>query len=102
MLTITPSAAAAIENIVASASDVPDTGGLRIVHQPGPDGQAGFGLSLAAGPEPDDEVVEERSASIFMEPETATLLDDKVLDAAVDGERVGFMLAEQRDHGEPA
>jgi iron-sulfur cluster assembly protein len=95
VLTITPSAAEAIQSIVSSAPDVPDTGGLRIARQPGTDGQEGFGLSLAAGPEPDDEVVEEQSASIYMEPETASLLEDKVLDASVDGDRVGFMLAER-------
>ena len=95
MLTITQTAAEAIETIVTSAPDVPDTGGLRIARGLGSDGGDGFALSLAQAPEPTDQVVEAQGVPVFVESETATLLDDKVLDARVEGDQVGFVLAEQ-------
>lgn len=95
MLTITQTAAEAIDTIVASAPDVPDTAGLRIAQGVGPDGRDALALSLVGAPEPDDQVIEAQNASVFLESETATLLDDKVLDARVEGGQVGFVLTEQ-------
>jgi Fe-S cluster assembly iron-binding protein IscA len=46
-------------------------------------------------PAEDDEVIEERGARVFLEPEAASLLDDKVLDASVDENQVAFTIADQ-------
>ncbi len=54
---------------------------------------------MTDGPAPDDAVVEAEGTPVFLESEAAEMLDDKVLDARVDGRQVGFMLREQG--GEP-
>lgn len=96
MLTITPTAAEAIEIVVGANEEISDGGGVRIAHQPpGDDGQVHLALTLVEAPEPGDQVVEEDNASVFLTPEAATLLDDKVLDAVVEGEQVGFQVLEQ-------
>jgi iron-sulfur cluster assembly protein len=41
-------------------------------------------FSVVALPAEDDEVIEEQGARLFLEPEAASLLDDKVLDASVE------------------
>jgi hypothetical protein len=40
-------------------------------------------------------VVEEQGARVFLEPEAAALLDDKVLDARVEQNQVAFRIADQ-------
>ena len=96
MLTITQTAAEAVDSIVASAPG-PDTAGLRISQHAGEDGQPMFALALVAEPEPTDHVLDGQGAhaSVFIESQTADLLDDKVLDARVMDNQVGFVIAEQ-------
>jgi iron-sulfur cluster assembly protein len=97
LLTVTQTAAETLDNIVASAQhQVPEAAGVRIV--PGdvaPDGSTTFGLLLAESPEPSDQVVETGQAPVFVDPDAADLLDDKVLDAQVMGDRVAFVLGTQ-------
>lgn len=95
VLTITHTAAEAIETIVTSTPEVPDTGGLRIARGVGPDGQQAFALSVAEAPESSDEVVDAQGVPVFLESETASLLDDKVLDARVEAGQVSFLLTDQ-------
>ena len=95
MLTITQTAAEAIEAIVPSAPEVPDTCGLRIAHGVAPDGQEAFAVSVVDAPEPTDQVVDGQQTPVYLDSETAPLLDDKVLDARVEGGQVGFLLMEQ-------
>jgi Fe-S cluster assembly iron-binding protein IscA len=97
VLTFTHEAAEAIDAVVHSAPNAPDTAGLRIARGVAPDGQEGLQLSVSGQPEPDDAVVEAEGTPVFLDSEAAALLDDKVLDARVDGEQVGFLLREQRD-----
>jgi Fe-S cluster assembly iron-binding protein IscA len=80
LLALTDSAVEAVKGIVSS-SEVPETGGLRMVVVP--------------LPAEDDEVIDEQGARVFLEPEAATLLDDKVLDADVEQDRVAFTIADQ-------
>jgi iron-sulfur cluster assembly protein len=54
-----------------------------------------FQLSIVPLPAEDDEVIEEHDARVFLEPEAASLLDDKVLDATVESNRVAFTIADQ-------
>jgi hypothetical protein len=70
---------------------------LRITSETTPteDGSthAQLNLAIVEAPDASDQVLEQ--ASIFLEPEAAVLLDDKLLDAEVVGDRVHFNLKEQ-------
>ena len=94
MLAITENAAEAIQTIVASSPKVPEQGGLRIVARSEGE-QEKLELTIAAIPAEDDEVVEEHGAHVFLDPEAATYLEDKLLDARVEGDQVEFALLEQ-------
>lgn len=94
MLAITQTAAEAIRGIV-SAPELPDGAGLRISTQPGAGDSATLEVSVAATPAETDQVVDEQGARVFVEAAAVPLLDDKLLDAQIDGSRVGFMLSDQ-------
>ena len=93
MLTLTDTAAEAIRGIVA-APELPKGAGLRIATQPDAD-QASLEVSVAESPAETDQVVSEAGARVFVEAEAVPLLDDKLLDAEIEGTRVGFMLSER-------
>jgi len=95
VLTITHEAAEAIDAVVHSAPNADDSAGLRIARGVTPDGQQGLELSVTPGPAADDAVVDAEGTNVFLDAEAAQLLDDKVLDAKVEGEQVGFLLREQ-------
>jgi iron-sulfur cluster assembly protein len=95
VLTITHEAAEAIDTVVHSAPDAPETAGLRIARGVAPDGQEGLALSVTGGPAPDDAVVEAEGTPVFLDQEAAAILDDKVLDANVEDGQIGFMVRDQ-------
>lgn len=97
MLAITDTAAEAIRGIVA-APELPDGAGLRIATVTHAEGEAAAALevSVAENPAENDQVVSESGARVFVEAEAIPLLDDKLLDAQIEGTRVGFMLSEQQ------
>jgi Fe-S cluster assembly iron-binding protein IscA len=85
-----------VKDIVSSSDEASETGGLRLVAEH--DGtRANFQLSVVPLPAEDDEVIEEQGARLFLEPEAASLLDDKVLDADVEQDRVAFTIADQTE-----
>ncbi|GAA1799769.1 adhesin [Planosporangium flavigriseum] len=91
MLTLTNNAVMVIRDI-ASQQPAPE-GGLRIAADP-----AAGALALSVAPEPveGDQVVATEGARLFLDPDAAELLDDKTLDATVDGQgTVQFAVAEQ-------
>jgi Fe-S cluster assembly iron-binding protein IscA len=93
LLALTDNAVEAVKTIVSSSDDVSETSGLRMVAE-----QAGAQMNLrlsVALPSEDDEVLEEQGARVFLEPEAASLLDDKVLDASVEQNQVAFTIADQ-------
>lgn len=96
MLSVTESAASAITGMLETA-EVSEDAGMRISTDTAPreDGapRTELRLALVEGPLADDEVVSD--APVFLEPEAAALLDDKVLDAEVSGDQVQFQLKEQ-------
>ena len=99
MLAITEDAAAAIKGIVGSP-ELPESAGLRITQEMSTevDGQAprtDLRLSVVAGPEEDDEVLE--AERIFLDPEAAGFLDDKLLDADIVDDEVRFSLDVQAE-----
>ena len=68
--------------------------GLRITSAPTP--EPSFEVTAAAQGEPGDQVVEQGGATVYLDETAAELLDDKVLDAAVDpAGKVEFALALQ-------
>jgi iron-sulfur cluster assembly protein len=94
VLTLTPTAAEAVRQLIAS-SPIDDTGGLRI--STGETTAAGTPLeiTLVESPETEDQSVDEEGAHVFLEPEVAQFLDDKVLDASIDEGRVSFAFRDQ-------
>jgi Fe-S cluster assembly iron-binding protein IscA len=91
VLSLTDNAATEIRNLIAQP-EVPDDGGVRIAS--GPEGS--LTLALAAAPADGDAVVEEQGARVFVEPQAGEVLDELLLDAAVDPEgHVQFSLGEQ-------
>lgn len=92
MLTLTDNATIEIRNLL-EAPAAPDGSGVRIAADPT---SGGLSLSLAAEPLDGDQVLDEEGARVFLEPQVATLLDDKSLDASVtDGGGVQFMLGDR-------
>jgi iron-sulfur cluster assembly protein len=83
MLVLTETAAEVVKGIT-SAPEAPDGAGLRIASA-AESGQAGdLQLSTAPGPGENDQVIDADGAHVYLEPQAAAYLDDKVLDAQVD------------------
>lgn len=83
MLTISENAAEVIK-VVLAGGDSGEGSGLRIA--PAGEGLEAGGLqaAIASEPQSDDEVVEGSGVRVFLEPQAASLLGDKVLDAERD------------------
>lgn len=95
MLTLTDNATRAI-GALSDRPGYPVGAGVRITRAESDDSAAGLSIGMAATPEDDDAVVEDRGARVFVESEAVDLLDDKMLDAEIDdGGRVRFMLGPQ-------
>jgi iron-sulfur cluster assembly protein len=94
MLALTDSAVQAVQEILSSSEETPETGGLRLVAELAGT-QANFQLSVVALPGEDDEVIEEEGARVFLDPEAASLLEDKILDASIEPDQVAFTIADQ-------
>jgi hypothetical protein len=97
MLALTPKAASAIDGILDNP-EFPDEAGMRITTEiatpeEGAPPQTELRLAVVDQPETSDQVLED--APVFLEPEAATLLDDKVLDAEVAGDQVRFNLKQE-------
>ena len=92
MLTLTPTAAEVVRTLVEQ-SPAPDSGGLRIAASADDAGDSvELELALVEEPEALDETVEQEGATVYLDPEAAELLDDKLLDAQVAEDHVTFML----------
>lgn len=92
MFTMTDTAAEAVKKIVAKVPQATD-GGVRIRHA---GAETGYELSVAPAPEPQDTVVTNDGAKVFLDESASAALTDRVLDAEVaqDGS-VRFALAAQ-------
>jgi Fe-S cluster assembly iron-binding protein IscA len=91
VLTITPSAADAIRQLVEH-SDVPESGGVRIAAGEPTEQGTPLQLALVEGPEPGDEVIGADAAAVFLEPLVAEVLEDTILDAHISDGEVEFAL----------
>jgi Fe-S cluster assembly iron-binding protein IscA len=94
MLALTEGAVEAVKTLVDASDDGVDSSGLRVVAEP-VGLRTNLQLSVVPLPAEDDQVIEEQGARVFLEPEAAALLDDKVLDARVEQGQVAFTLADQ-------
>ncbi len=90
MLTLTENASTIVREITTQPG-LPETAGLRITS----DGdQSSFAIAAADSGEPADQVVEQAGATLYLDENAAEVLDDKILDAAVDDSgQVEFALA---------
>ncbi|MFB2596221.1 Fe-S cluster assembly protein HesB [Herbiconiux sp. P17] len=85
MLTLTENAGAVVKNLAdrtlaASGTETVTDGGLRISTAE----SNNFEVAVAPRPQPTDQVVESSGARVYLEPEAADALSDKVLDAEID------------------
>jgi iron-sulfur cluster assembly protein len=93
MLDLTENATSMIRSI-AERPESPDDAGLRVAVG----GESTDRLTVAAadGPQEGDQVVEKEGARVFLDPQAAEILDDKVLDAQVGDEGgVEFLVSGQ-------
>jgi iron-sulfur cluster assembly protein len=98
MLTMTDSAAEAVRRISAGSGLEPDPG-LRIsAGAPTPEGTP-LEISLAPEAGPSDQTVDNDGAHIYVDEMVAPALDDKVLDAAIEGDQVRFALRDSELDG---
>lgn len=96
MLTLTPTAAEVVRTLV-DQSPAPQSGGLRIAASTDAAGQSvELELALVEEPEALDETIEQEGATVYLDPEAAELLEDKLLDAQVAEDHVTFMLRDDR------
>ena len=90
MLNLTDGATAAIQGLVG---DRPGAG-LRIFPEQSESQELKLGLTVANGPEPTDEVVEQSGCQVFLDQQVAPLMDGRTLDAVpMDGNRIQFTFA---------
>jgi Fe-S cluster assembly iron-binding protein IscA len=97
LLTLTDSAVGVIHDLT-NQPGLPDGTGLRITPQPDVQNGSGpaFALSLSQGPGAGDEVIETADTRVYLEPEVAQQLQDKVLDARIDEQgEVAFLVSPQ-------
>jgi iron-sulfur cluster assembly protein len=95
VLTLTHDAATAI-HALTTQPDLPERSGIRIASAGADDNALSLAVSVASGPQPDDEIVETEGARVFVDSEVVPALTDKSLDAKVDAEgQVQFQLAAQ-------
>jgi Fe-S cluster assembly iron-binding protein IscA len=83
MLVLTQTAVAVV-NTLTTADGQPEGTGLRISADTAPP-EGGLQVQVAPGPAEDDQVLADAGVRVFLDPDAATYLDDKVLDAKVDG-----------------
>jgi len=89
MLTVTPPAIDAIR-VLTSKTGLPESSGLRIIHQ---DTAGSLELSISAGPDAEDEVIEIEGVRVYLHAEVAAMLSDRILNAEVESGDVVFRIS---------
>ena len=87
MLTLSPSAVEAVGSLL-QRTEVPDDAGMRI----GSAGESQFTIEIVGEPAPDDQVIEQGDARVFVDSDAAPMLDNAQLDARREGDQVAFGL----------
>jgi Fe-S cluster assembly iron-binding protein IscA len=94
MLTLTMGASEAIQTLIDSVGG-PEGAGLRIWAEPVGEQRSSLEIALTPGPQEADEVVDAADVPVYLEPQAAVYLHDKVLDASVEGDTIQFSITEQ-------
>lgn len=96
MLALTEDAVSAVNTILTNA-ELPEGSGMRISRAPSSENSAGqeleLRLSVVDAPKEGDQVI--GAQPVFVEPEAAEALDDKLLDAEVVEDQVRFTVGQQ-------
>jgi iron-sulfur cluster assembly protein len=98
MFTITTNAAEAIRTLLES-TDLPDEGGIRIAIAQQNGAQASLELAISPAPMEGDEVLEEQGVHVFLDQLAVVALEDKSLDAEIEGDEISFGIVEQDEEG---
>ena len=86
MLVLTEAAAEVVKSLTSTPQS-PEGTGLRIASSgPEPGDPGALQVTAAAGPGQNDQVIDAAGAHVYLEPQAAAYLEDKVLDAQVDSE----------------
>jgi Fe-S cluster assembly iron-binding protein IscA len=86
MLVLTETAAEVVRALTATP-EAPEGTGLRIASAtPQPHDPGALQISATSGPDENDQVIEAAGAHVYLEPQAAAYLEDKVLDAQVDAD----------------
>jgi iron-sulfur cluster assembly protein len=88
MLTLSPTAVTAVDNLL-DTPEIPDDAGLRIR----PAGESQLTIEIALGPAPGDQIIEQGGARVFVDSEAAPILEGAELDARLEGDQIAFGLA---------
>jgi len=97
VLTLTPTAADTVRQLVASArASAEPHAGVRIsTARPGR-ADTSVEVTLANSPEATDQTIDEAGATVFVDETAAEYLDDKILDASVEAKGVRFTILNAR------
>jgi iron-sulfur cluster assembly protein len=90
VLTLTGPAVEAIRTLT-NKPGIPENSGLRIVHH---DSAGGLELSIASGPDAEDEVIETDGVRVFLQAEAAAILGGRALSAEIAEDGVIFRIDE--------
>lgn len=96
MLMLTRNAA----EVIRGLAEAPGADGVRISADPEAapySSSPSFRVEVVPTPDVDDTVVEAGGAQVFLAPEAADALEDKVLDADLEGGGVRFAITAQED-----
>ena len=86
MLVLTEAAAEVVKSLT-STPQAPEGTGLRIASSsPEPGDPGALQVTAAPGPGENDQIIDSAGAHIYLEPQAAAYLEDKVLDAQIDSE----------------
>lgn len=86
MLVLTEAAAKVVKS-VTTTPQANDEAGLRISSSvPEPESASSLEVAAVPGPAENDQVLDAAGARVFVAPQAAAFLDDKILDASVDGQ----------------
>jgi iron-sulfur cluster assembly protein len=93
MLTLTDTAAEAVRQISTGSGLEPDPGVRISPAAPTPEGTP-LQIELAPEPHAGDQTVDREGAHVYIESHVAQVLDDKILDADLEGDQVRFAIRE--------
>jgi iron-sulfur cluster assembly protein len=98
MLVLTDAAAQVVKSVTSSTPQAPEGAGLRISSSVAdPDSASALQVEAVSGPAEDDQILDAAGAHVFVAPQVARFLEDKILDAQVDGSgNARFSLGVQR------